>query len=425
MLVRPGTQVLLDATLGVRFVDYERPLTELTSPNSPASHANSGNASMTQPGVLPFLGVISDFGSSWFAAGFAAYAPFGGSASWDKSSEFDGDPAFPGAVDGVQRWYGIEASMRSMYLTGALAFRISDWRLNLGLNGSAIHTKLKAIRARNPDGSDDMTTGGENALLKEGRSLAQVDGWQAGFGVGALWEAVPSRLWIGLSYTSKPNVAGGMRLTGHLTNVFATLEARETPVEMTQDFPDIIRLGLRARITERLELRLFGDYQRWSVFDKQCVLDVRESNRNCNFDGVDRAIEDPESYGSPTGTSGVVQHFPRLFVDAFTVRAGASYWFAPELETFLGAGYESSAIPVEMVDPLLFDNDKVTLSAGIRWQLKRLKIGLSYTQYIFFDLDTAGKNVLNRFRPPTRQPGANGVYSQLVSVFNLHTDFQF
>ncbi len=43
-------------------------------------------------------------------------------------------------------------------------------------------------------------------------------------------------------------------------------------VELQQKLPDIIRWALRFR-QDKYELRLFGDITRWSMFERQCVVD--------------------------------------------------------------------------------------------------------------------------------------------------------
>ncbi|MEZ4449845.1 MAG: outer membrane protein transport protein [Nannocystaceae bacterium] len=424
-----GTRIFVDGTMVLRWASYERPASEVSSDTSlkEAPGANDGRATLFNTLASPFVGVTSDFGTKFIAAGAAAYFPFGGQAVWGKNDAYAGNKQFPGAVDGVQRWYTIDGTIRSMYLTGALAFNIPQIGLSIGVTGSAIKSNVSTIRARNPDGTDDLLTGTskDNYHLKEGRSLIDVDGWQAGFSAGLLWNW-QDRLWIGGSYTSQPNVTGGMTLTGTLTNVFALGTPATTNVELTQSFPDIIRLGFRVRPIPRLELRAFADYTRWSVMDKQCVMDVSVADRNCNFGGADKAFADPENYGGPGDTKGVTQHLPRFWKDTGGVRVGASYWFLDSLEAYFGAGYDSSAVPVQMLDAALMDMDKGTLSVGARWQIVRqFALALTATEVIFRKVDTKGQNILNKFQAPTRQAGANGVYNQFFQLVNIYADVRF
>lgn len=424
-----GTHVFVDATTALRWASYDRPGSAVNDPMTleAAPGANDGKATLFNGIVAPFVGVTSDFGTDFIYGGVGLYFPFGGSAVWDQTPAYTGSDRFPGAIDGTQRWYSIDGTIRSMYVTGALGFNIRKIGLSLGVSGSAIRSEVVTIRARNTDGSDDLldpSTGG----LKEGRSYIDVNGWQGGFAIGAVYNVLKKdKLFIGASYTSQPNIVGGMTLEGDLNNTLALAPPSQTPVELTQTLPEIVRLGLRYRPIEKVELRLFGDYTRWSVFDKQCVLDKSVEDRSCEFDGEDDPFSDPSNFGGEgDGVRGVTQHLPRYWKDGGGVRLGASYWFLPQLEGFLGVGYDSSAVPLETLDPALMDMNKMSVSAGARWQIiKNLGMALTSTELFFFTTDTDGKNALNSFMSPTRQPSAEGEYKQFFQLFNVYVDVSF
>lgn len=442
-----GTHIYVDGLIALRSVRYERSDDAVNlNPGqmegdtplsiSAADGANNGTASLFNVAGAPFIGVVSDFGTEFVYGGVAAYVPFGGGARWNKNDAFKDSEHFAGAYDGVQRWYAIDGNLRSFYITGALAFKIKEAaNLTLGFSGSAIYTSFDTIRARNADGTDNLVTGTDesNYVLKEGRSWLVASGWTGGFAAGFTVEPVKDVFWIGASYTSQPGVAGGMSLKGTLTNIFANAaDPAVTNIELTQAFPDIIRFGFRVRPIPKLELRLFADYSRWSVMDKQCVMIVEsdpsnDDTRKCEFDNPEDALDDPESFGGPgDGVVDVTQHLPRFWKDAGGVRLGVGYWFIDELETYIGLGYDSSAVPVEMVDPALFDMDKVTVTAGVLWQAhKHLAMGATVGQVIYFPVDTKGRNVLNKFQAPTRQASADGVYKQWLTLGNLYLDISF
>jgi long-chain fatty acid transport protein len=433
-----GTHIYIDGLMALRKVRYERPDSavnpQIGSDEVILNGANNGTGNLFNVAGAPFIGVLSDFGTEFIYGGIAAYVPFGGGSRWNKNEAFRGNTEFPGAVDGVARWYAIDGNLRSFYITGSLAFKIkAAANLTIGFSGSAIYTSFDTIRARNADGTDNLVSGSDpaNYVLKEGRSWLVASGWQAGFAAGFTVEPVKDVLWLGGSYTSQPNVVGGMSLKGTLTNIFANAaEPAVTDVELTQSYPDIVRLGFRVRPIPKLELRVFADYTRWSVMDKQCVMIVEEDNedtRSCEFDNTETALSDPESFGAPgDGVVDVTQHLPRFWKDAGGVRLGVGYWFIPELEAYIGLGYDSSAIPVQMVDPALFDMDKVAVTAGVLWQAhKHLAIGATVGQVIYLTLDTKGRNVLNKFQPPTRQASADGVYKQWLTIGNLYLDISF
>jgi len=435
-----GTHIFVDGLIALRGVSYQRPDSAVNlqpgganAPNHSLDHfngANNGTGNLFNVAGAPFLGVISDFGTEFIHGGAAVYVPFGGGAAWGKNEQYRDTGLSAGAVDGPQRWYAIDGSIRSFYMTGALAFNIKAAKLTIGVSGSAIFTSFDTIRARNGDGSDNIVSGAnpDDFAIKEGRSWLQASGWQGGFAVGATYQPVDNVLWIGASYTSQPNVTGGMTLNGTLTNLLATSPAPSpTDIELTQSFPDIVRLGFRVRPIPKLELRVFADYTRWSVLDKQCVMIASNPDRKCDFEGAETALTNPEGFGGNSeGTIGVTQHLPRFWKDAGGVRVGAGYWFIEDLEAYIGLGYDSSAIPVQTVDPALFDMDKFSVTVGALWQAhRRLAIGATVGQIIYMTLDTKGQNVHNKFQTPTRQASADGIYKQWLTIGNLYLDVSF
>jgi long-chain fatty acid transport protein len=451
-----GTHVFVDGTMAMRWASYDRPgvapgVVDSQSSLDLAPGANDGRATLFNFVGAPFVGVTSDLGTDFIYIGGAAYFPFGGSAVWDQNERFAGDPNFAGAVDGQQRWYSIDGTLRSMYLSGSVAFNIRKIGLSIGVSGSAIRSSVDTIRARNADGTDDLVNvRGDELTIKEGRSRIDVNGWQGGFGIGLVYDVAKlGKYFVGLSYTSQPNVAGGMSLEGELTNVLATGRPSTTAVELRQTLPDILRFGVRVRPTDKYELRLFGDFTRWSVFDNQCILELDEPNRNCDFriyDGTESggdpgrgrnaaALDDPSNFGGPGNpddpdrpgdTRGVTQHLPRFWKNAGGVRFGGSYWFIPAVEGYAGVGYDSTAVPLETLDPALMDAHKMSTSLGVRWQIiKNLAMSLTSTQIIFFRTSTRGESQLSLYDSPTRQPSGNGVYRQFLQVFNLYADVSF
>ena len=152
-----------------------------------------------------------------------------------------------------------------------------------------------------------------------------------------------------------------------------------------QTLPDVYQAGMRWRSSDQWEFRLFGNYIRWSVFESQCVLQdglVNGREQNCAYDlEADRIASDQnQTYelGKP------LVYIPRQWKDGFAVRAGTSYWFSSDVEVFGGAGFDSSAVPDETLEPALFDTDNM-ISLGGRFTFldDDLALGMTYTQVIY------------------------------------------
>jgi long-chain fatty acid transport protein len=410
-----GLNIFLDGTLALRRVEYEHKLAE-GEPAEPADAqgANVGKAATFNPAVAPMAGAsfkipFEDWGLS-IGAGF--FVPFGGATIWPKNEDIraaDGTTYPSGAVphagadDGVQRWYSIEGTIRTMAVAGTVAISIVD-RVHIGVSGNAYFSQIDTMRARNATGTSDINT--------EGRSYLEASGWHGGLGVGVLGEILDDELMLGASYQTQP-AFGEMKLHGTLNNNFAGTPT-PTDVEVTQSMPDILRFGASYRPVDVVEIRMFGDWTRWSVLERQCVAQKEAGTEQY---GTCLLNED----GSAPAGSGVTQNIPRMWQDSFGIRAGMSYWALPEIELYLGVGYDSNAIPDERLDPALLDFHDLSAAIGGRFDLAEfLSLGATYTHFFYITRDTTGKAAQDAMAQPSRGPDAGGIYRQWVGVVNLN-----
>ncbi|MEZ4470742.1 MAG: outer membrane protein transport protein [bacterium] len=426
-----GTRLYLDGNFAWRSVNYTRDPDAIDNPqdegyagsftpNGAGVAANSGKASLFNYVASPFAAVTSDFGIKGFGAGIGFYVPFGGQSVWDDGTANDD---FPGAVNGAQRWWVIEGTIRSLYVTGAAGYEIPNTNLSIGLGVNFVKSEINTVRARNADGTDSLRSG-EN--IKEGRTLVDVSSNDISLAGGIIYRP-NDQWWIGASYQSQPGF-GENTLKGdaRIVSGAAAVDDKKTKVELFQEMPDVIRLGARWRPTPLDEIRLFGSYVRWSVLKEQCVLNAETAGRTCS-----------DAQGNAVGSIGII---PRHWEDAFDVRAGYSRWLDEDIEIFGGVGFDKSAVPDSTLEPSLLDQDKATVSLGGRFQLldKSLAIGASYTQVIYFTVETsprgrttpAGGDRLTDLsgtpiREAARSPDAAGKYEQAVGVFNLNAQYTF
>jgi long-chain fatty acid transport protein len=379
------TQVMLDVTAALRNATYERSPTEAAG--TPEATGNFGTATLQNVMAAPSVFAAAHYENVSVALGL--FAPFGGTSSYDEDSSFAGDPLFVGAVDGVSRWHNIEGRLATIYFSGGAAAEFGPVSLGLALN--AIYSSVETLRARTGTGEDDS--------VNEGRSLLTVDGWNMSVGLGALVEAIENELWLGVSYQSMPDFSSEQVLDGTLLNSFSS----ESAASLHQSLPDIIRGAIRIKPNETVELRVFGDYTRWSVMETQCVAAV---GNPCHADAD----------GAPI--AGVLAYFNRDWSDGFGARVGASYWTSPELELFAGGGYDSNVVPDSSLEPALMDGDDIALSLGARYDVNSgLRFAGSYTHMIFANRD-------NRETSETlpsgaaHNPDAGGIYTHWVGILN-------
>ena len=416
-----GTRLFIDGTLAYRTVNYTRPL-EAISKNGTGTPAgleiaNSGTAKLNNFAGSPFIGVASDLGIPKLGVALGLYAPFGGGASWGTNNELTEEQKaqYPGAAEGQQRWWSIDSTLKVIYYSLGASYRFHE-KVSFGLSVNYVSSSIDTIRARNPDGSDDLILA--NGALKEGRSYLTAKGGSLSMGAGVVFMPTDS-IRIGYSYQSQPGF-GETRMQGEL---FAVLNNASPPekggvAEMIQSLPDIHRLGAQWRVNQKIELRMFADYVRWSVFERQCLLYEEGSTCSLNDDGgVD-------------GDSPVTLNINRLWRDAFGIRAGASYWLDPSVELYLGGGYDGNAVPDETIDPSLFDMEKLSVAAGVKLSLlkERLKLAFTYTQVIYMTREVsvnADDPSSNAFKGVSNGPSSAGTYEQAIGVGNLNLEYLF
>lgn len=404
-----GLRIFVDGSFAFRGATYTHTPDASDVPEpAGAEGANNGQATLFNFAAAPMIGATYKLENNLaFGAGF--YVPFGGASSWDKNKKFENDPNFAGPVDGVQRWHTIDGTLRSMYATLGVAYRIEAARLSIGLTGNLLINSVDTIRARNTTGSNRLDT--------EGRALISASGLSGSFGIGAMWEAMPKTLWVGASYQSLPGVTGGMSLDGKLTLKSGPGAPTEQDITLYQELPHVIRFGVKTRPKDWLELRLFGDATLWSVFKEQCLAPKGEK---C-------AVKED---GSPDAGTAPVQNIPRRWQDAFGVRAGVSLFPRDTVEVLAGVGYDSNAIPDSTLDPSITDFDDISVALGGRFQIvKQFAAALTYTHLFYLPRDTAGKSGVTesgaRFAAPSNGPDAGGTYTQTIGVINANVELSF
>ena len=393
-----GLHLFADLSVALRRVSYDRVRAATDAPDpADAQGANVGRAVLVNPLINPVLAASLKLGKLSLGAGF--FTPFGGTVNWNGRPEFSGSH-YPGIVDGVTRFQSIEGEIVTSQLSLGGALQVGETGLSLGVSASLMRSVINDVRAWS-DGGNDVT--------REGRSLLDVTGYAAGFGFGALYEVTPSVLWLGLSYQSRPNVSGGMRLHGSLVNDIGGPSSAN--VEVVYDLPDIIRWGARYRPRRDIELRAFGDYTRFSAFKNQCAV---VSGTACQL----------EANGANHKGAQILQNVPRDFKDSVGVRLGLSVFTSERFEFFSGMGLDSSAVPDATMEPGLPDWTGASFALGGRLAVtRRVHAALSYTHFVFIPRDVRGR--LAQYPLPSQSPDASGHYTEQVGVGNANLDLAF
>lgn len=416
-----GTTITGDVSLAIRWVHYQRGVDALSPSGGEAGRArafgdqqyidaNTGNANLLNLLALPFLGVNTDFGGSKILrGGYAVYVPFGGLASWDKRPE---QPGSPGSIDGVQRWHNISGQILTVYNTFAVAAVIPDTGLSFGLSFSPVIHHVATVRARTADNSDDIRF--SNGTLKEGRSLLNATGLNFTGSIGAYWQSPDdARVKLGLAYLAQPGF-GQTRMSGTLDGRTAGGDVKQD-IDFLQTYPDVIRIGASYRLPgDKVELRTDGEFVRWSVFDKQCVV---QRGKDCNI------AEDGSEAG---GTNDVIINIPRNWRNAIGWRAGVGYFLSKELELFGSGAFTTSAVPKSTIDASTIDSFRLYGTLGARYEVSRnWAVAGSYNHIYFFKVNTNGENRFNELRGVSQSPSSDGKYYSQIGMFNVNVAYTF
>ncbi len=421
LALRGGNRFVLEGSAGYRSVGYDRPVEAIDNPTASANQggtpedarsANSGHAELQNAVLVPFAAAATDFGMRNFGFGVSFSVPFGGSADFGKNDEYAGNGAYAGAVDGVQRWSIINGTVQATYLTVAAAYYIPALRVSIGGGWNFVQQKIDVLRARNLASTDDLID--SSGDIVEGRALIEAtDNRGMSFGAGLIYE--PSdNLRLGLSYQGQPNF-GKSTLKGTLTSKIGTGEETKTPIVLEQSLPDIIRVGGSYRASSKLELRAEFDYQRWSVFNRQCVLDATMPERRC----------DVQSNGAPAPTGvGITANLDRRWKNSIALRGGASYLLTPTVVLMGGVSYDANAVPDSTLDASFVDSNKVLVTPEVRVQVTPdLALAARWTQVFCAKRTTTAD--AEATMAPTRVPSSRGTYTQSAGLFTLSAEYGF
>jgi long-chain fatty acid transport protein len=395
-----GVHAFLDGQLALRQVTWSHRTAPSDPPDPPGGQgANAGEASAFNVFGGPALAATARLGN--LAVGAGLFVPFGGIESWAKNPHFH-NPAFPQASDGVQRWHIIDGTLIFLYLTAGVAYR---WgRVAVGAAVNLIRSSVTTRQAKNPSGSGLPDT------LREGRADLDVSGIHGSLAAGVALEAIADRLWFGASYQGQPGL-GVQTLQGTLA-LASPAGATMFNVALTQSLPDIFRLGARWRPGSHLELRLFGDYTRWSVMQTQCVA-IQGHACSVFPDGSD-------------ASGGVLANYRRAWNDTYGARVGGSYWVKPGIELTLGFGFETAAVPDSTLEPGIVDAPSVGISLGGRFAIADwFYLGASYTHLQFMNRDNTGQSALAAAQVPTQQQDGGGRYTQWIGIVDVNVERQF
>ena len=408
-----GIHLYLDGNIAIRHATWSHVAPQPgPSQDAKSQDGNTGTAHLLNVFAGPTMAATGKFGN--FAVGAGLFVPFGGRVNWAESD--NADPKLPLTAGGVQRWHMIDAALTFLQVSVGVAYKLGP--VAIGVTGNLMNSQITESQAKAEAGNIDSTI--------EGRANLDVSGWNGSYGLGAMLEAVPKRLFLGASYQAQPGL-GPQTLKGSFTfssgpDPFYPQNGSETKsVDFHQSLPDVVRAGIRLRATDAFEVRVFGDWTRWSKLQAQCI------NYNSNND-VCQVHSSGMDASPPPGS--VVTNIPRNWKDTYGGHLGASYWLKPEIELFAGAGYETAASPDATIEPGSMDANNIQMALGGRFLIANyFYLGAGYTQIQFLNRTVTDSQLSSvngkTVSLPTYQQDGNGSYTQWVGVVDVNVEKQF
>ena len=427
-----GNEVMLDVSLVYRSASYLRP-ESATSGQMDGNEmaANTGEATLSNFIYSPMAGFATDLGGSRVVLGGAFYVPFGGQAVWSRT---DAPDDIPWAADGPQRWFTIDGTIRTMAFSLGAAVRTEDNRFSFGLATNLLLSSMSTVRARNSNGDDDVLSA--PGIIQEGRSWLDVSSTDISIGLGAYYEAIPNRLYLGASWQSAPNITGYQNLEGDLINELGSDPRQVQDVIVRQRMPHTIRWGLAYRfndededgnvVRQRAEVRLSGDIATWNNMASQCIVERSQLVDGATArDACPVAADGTVPPGSETGIN-IVQNLVRDWRVGYSFRLGGSYFFSDRFELAGSLAYDSNVIPDRTLDPALMDMNKILIELGARYRATDwLALNFTFNDIVYLARDTTGNPSHTTYPAPNTQPSAAGEYRQHIALLNLNFQFLF
>jgi long-chain fatty acid transport protein len=345
--------------------------------------SQSGTAALFPSGTpLPFTDGTPNSGDDAFVlasyttirltdriwAGVAINSPFGLDVGFEN-------PNWAGA------FYGQSSTLRTYNATPMIAIKLTDW-LSVGGGFQAEYGQVNFKFA------DAIAPGLPPSVLL---AQAQGHGWGFGWTAGATVTPTPTTQ-IGLGYRSglDQQIKGNLD-TGALVG-FGTPGTATTTIKL----PGIASLGARQGLTTQLALLGTVEWTNWSRIGTSTLV---------------------QGNGSPAlAPSGLPIQIPFQWRDSWFYSLGLEYAVAPAWTLRGGVGYETNAVPDQVREPLIPDDNRMWYSVGATNTVGNFKIDLAYT---FADVKSAPINIV------PGNPSFNGLVTYTgnskgsVSIFSI------
>jgi long-chain fatty acid transport protein len=311
--------------------------------------------------------------SNRITLGFGFFSPYGLGSRWAKENPL--------------RYLGYEDDMKTFFFNPTIGIKITD-KFSVGFGVSYVYStvKFKLVELEDFTAYHLSKYDVPASLNGNGHSWA--------VNAGALYKT--DKFSIGLNWRSAFSIdfSGDLSLdTSGLPSPIRPLVPTAATGKTTFKLPDIFGIGIAYNATDKLLLSADFHYLTWSRFDKYVV----------TFDNA--AI-------APLLTE-------EKFDDSYLLRGGAQYSFSPKFALRAGILFDKTPQPVDTMDPLLPDANRVALTAGFGIKIsKNVVLDLGFQHEVFSD-----RTAPNRSIYPLSL--GEGTYDMTANLIGLSLSFLF
>jgi len=336
----PGTQISLGTTLIIPKGTLELP----TWPD-PRFKTVDQASQLFYPSTFYFSQKIGEK----VALGFGFFSPYGLGTEWPKEYPL--------------RYIAVKDDLKTFFFNPALAVKLNE-NLSLGLGLAYVHSTLSfdLVQLANLSFINPLF-GSYDVPVK-----LEASGNGYGFNAGVLYKG--EKFSVGANWRSgfKIDYDGDLTLDwSNAPSIIQPLLPKSGTAETSFSYPHILGFGVSLRPSPQFLLSADLHYILWSCYDEFTVkVDVP------NFED---------------------KHVEENWQDAITLRAGMEFQPAEKLALRAGILYDQTPQPVETMDPILPDANRLALTGGFGLKTGHLVIDFAYQYEIFSDRTSPNRSI--------------------------------
>jgi long-chain fatty acid transport protein len=280
--------------------------------------------------------------------GFGFFTPYGLGSSWPKENQF--------------RYLGYEDDMKTFFFNPTVGVKLTD-QLSVGVGVSYVYSTVnfKLVEIA------DFSAFGMGTYDVPAEMEGSGDSWS--FNAGLLYRA--EKFSLGFNFRSGFDLEYTGELKLDRSSVPAPVRGfvpEGSEGQTTFKFPHILGVGASYNFTDAFLLTADIHYILWSRFDEYVV-----------------------TFDNPALEKLVMSE---NWEDSFLFRLGGQYRLSPGFALRAGILYDETPQPVESMDPLLPDANRVAFTGGFGWNLtKKVVLDLTFHHEIFEDRTSSNRGI--------------------------------